>query len=167
MLALKILHTKEFMAKLLAGDVFDNFLLEEAIIETYNTFSIDGHIHKEFYQNDIESPNATENSYLFSSWSDMKGICFNLIKGKNTPLGFRFVLHLKPENALTAIEPDNNNSTPSNDYCLNIKFRDGAVTVTSAVSIKIFTLDKTADSLWDSYIKKFFSENNIDFTEEY
>ncbi len=162
MITLKIQHTKDFMAKLLAGNTFDSFLLEEAVIETYNTFSIDGHIHKEFYQSDLEENNST---YTLSQWSDMKQICFNLIKGKNTPLGFKFILHLKPDVAQTALEPDGNVDNLSSDYIINIKFREGIVTITSAVSIKIFTLDKTADNLWDSYIKQFLAQNNLDFEE--
>lgn len=162
MITLKIQHTKDFMAKLLAGNTFDSFLLEEAVIETYNTFSIDGHIHQEFYQSDAEE---IINTYNLSQWSDMKQICFNLIKGKNTPLGFKFILHLKPDVAQAALEPEGNADNLSSDYVINIKFRDGIVTITSAVSIKIFTLDKTADNLWDSYIKQFLAQNNLDFEE--
>ena len=41
MIALKITHIKQFMNRLLAGEDFDSFLLEEASISTYNTFTID------------------------------------------------------------------------------------------------------------------------------
>ena len=40
--SLKILDEKTFMSKLLVSDTFDKFLLLEAIIGTYSTFSIDG-----------------------------------------------------------------------------------------------------------------------------
>ena len=49
MIALKITNVKQFMAKLLAGEDFDAFLLEEAVISTYNTFTIDGRQNREFY----------------------------------------------------------------------------------------------------------------------
>ena len=48
MIALKIINVKNFMAKLLTQDVFQNFLLEEASITTYNTFVIDGHLMEAF-----------------------------------------------------------------------------------------------------------------------
>ncbi len=49
MIALKITNVKQFMAKLLGGEDFDSFLLEEATISTYNTFMIDGHQNRDFY----------------------------------------------------------------------------------------------------------------------
>ena len=48
MLALQIKEIKPFMAKLLSTETFDSFLLEEAKIQTSNTFIIDGHINKGF-----------------------------------------------------------------------------------------------------------------------
>ena len=94
MLALKVASTKTFMNHLLVADTFDNFLMAEAMISTANTYQIDGHINKEFFSgNELSAPP----SYEFSEWKDMKPLCFNLIKGKRTPLFFKFVLHLKPE----------------------------------------------------------------------
>ena len=88
------------MSQLLISDTFDIFLLEEAVISTSNTYTIAGHINKEFYQ---EIPmQEKENSlpdicYEFRPWQEMKELCFNLIKGKRTPLFCKFVLHLKRE----------------------------------------------------------------------
>ena len=45
-------NIKSFMNSLLVGDTFDKFLLEEASITTFNTFTIDGHIQKDFYSED-------------------------------------------------------------------------------------------------------------------
>lgn len=42
MIALQIKEIKSFMGKLLGTECFDSFLLEEAVITTYNTFRIDG-----------------------------------------------------------------------------------------------------------------------------
>ena len=92
MLALKIMSTKNFMNHLLVTDTFDNFLLSEATISTANTYQIDGHINKEFYSSqdlDMVPPLP----YEFSEWKDMKSLCFNLIKGKRTPLFFKIILH--------------------------------------------------------------------------
>ena len=49
MTALKVTNVKQFMARLLTGEDFDCFLLEEASVSTYNTFLIDGHQNKAFY----------------------------------------------------------------------------------------------------------------------
>ena len=40
------------MGKLLGTECFDSFLLEEAVITTYNTFRIDGRINREFYSDE-------------------------------------------------------------------------------------------------------------------
>lgn len=48
MLALKINDVKGFMNRLLIGETFDQFPMAEASVTTFNTFSIDGLINKEF-----------------------------------------------------------------------------------------------------------------------
>ena len=92
MIALKINNKKEFMSKLLVSELFDAYYVEEATIDTFNTFHIDGRIHRDFYKND-EDYDADKTAPDLSSWSDLRQICFDLIKGKRTPLGFKFVFH--------------------------------------------------------------------------
>lgn len=48
MLALQITNTKNFMAQLLTGDAFDPFLLAEAAVSTAHTYTIDGHVNRDF-----------------------------------------------------------------------------------------------------------------------
>ena len=84
MIALKIINVKNFMAKLLTQDVFQNFLLEEASITTYNTFVIDGHLMEAFYDTE-EWKERSHREYELSEWSVMRPICFDLIKGTHTP----------------------------------------------------------------------------------
>ena len=64
MKALKITETKNFMGILLKSDCFEDFLLAEASITTYNTFTIDGHIVPAFYKGDVNVPDE-EASYQF------------------------------------------------------------------------------------------------------
>ena len=52
MKALKITETKNFMGILLKSDCFEDFLLAEASITTYNTFTIDGHLQQDFFDTD-------------------------------------------------------------------------------------------------------------------
>ena len=42
MIALRIKDVKHFMGRLLGTDFFDIFLLEQAVVTTYNTFTVDG-----------------------------------------------------------------------------------------------------------------------------
>ncbi len=172
MIALKITDVKGFMGKLLtdAGTAFDTFLLSEAVITTYNTFTIDGHIHPEFFTSDAaDEENPTQNQHAMSVWKSMKPICFNLIKGKRTPLNFRFVFCLSPENVekflvqselSDAFRPEN-----INGLILNIKYDGTALSCVSATSLNLFTLDKELEHAWDAMIRKFFIQNAIAFED--
>ena len=55
MLALKISDVKDFMNKLLIGEVFDHFSLVEASVTTFNTFTIDGKLHHDFFDTDTKA----------------------------------------------------------------------------------------------------------------
>ena len=48
MIALSIIDVKDFMNKLLIGEVFDRFFLVEASVTTFNTFTIDGRLQQDF-----------------------------------------------------------------------------------------------------------------------
>lgn len=50
MIALKLPEVKECMSKLLLSDTFDSFLFIEGEIVTYNTFSINGFLKKDFFE---------------------------------------------------------------------------------------------------------------------
>ena len=161
MIAIKIGNKKEFMSKLLVSDMFDRFLLEEASIDTFNTFQIDGHVHKDFYKNDAafdESPVLPE----LSSWSDLKQICYNLIKGTRTPLSFKFIFHAPPELKTSLLaEADAGLQGDQVSLGLNVRFANGDVILTTGTAFAIFTLDKSIEKAWDSYIPSFLEKSGI------
>ena len=112
MIALQIQDIKNFMSKLLLSQTFDNFLLVEGTITTYNTFRIDGRVHKDFFtEEEIEERGLSDRE--FSLWKEVKPFCLELIKGKKTPLGFKFTFQLSKENTakllassgITSIQP--------------------------------------------------------------
>lgn len=162
MIVLQISQTKNFMNTLLKGVVFDEFLLEEAIIKTGNSYTIDGHINKEFYGDFV----ADEAPYELSRWCDIKNVCFELIKGRHTPLGFKFVMQVRPEHT-DALLSKNNSTLTSNQvaFVMNIKFTDGITTITTASAIKTFSLDKSYEQIWDNALKLFLTSHNIEFEE--
>ena len=92
MIALKLPEVKECMSKLLLSDTFDSFLFIEGEIVTYNTFSINGFLKKDFFEKDLAP------SRDYSLWKDIREYAFSLIKGKKTPLSFRFVFGLSEAN---------------------------------------------------------------------
>ena len=92
MIGLELTEVKECMSKLLLSEVFDPFFFIEGEITTFSTFSIDGYLKKDFY-NKEEVP---ERDYAL--WKEVREYCFSLIKGKRTPLSFKFVLGLSDSN---------------------------------------------------------------------
>ncbi|WP_026516900.1 DUF5721 family protein [Butyrivibrio sp. MC2021] len=163
MTSVKITNKKNFMAKLLAGELFDEFLVEEAEITTFNTFHIDGQIRKEFYR-DTQADNAEEKACAdYSSWKDLKQICYDLIKGKRTPLSFKFVFYLNDEAKSKLIkEADAGINEEQIKLALNIRFINGDIILTTGCAISIFTLDKSIEKAWDSYIPSFLDQNSIE-----
>jgi hypothetical protein len=170
MLALEIVSTKQFMQQLLAADTFDIFLLEEAAIHTANTFHIDGHIHQEFYYNEEEGATSLPTSpqgapYTLRPWADIKPLCFQLIKGKRTPLFFRFVLHFMPERAASLLEAYHCD-IPSDQVkalVLNIRFDGAKVVLTTGTALSTFTLSKEADTIWDKALCRYLDKKGIEY----
>lgn len=165
MIALQITSMKTLMNQLLAGDAFDIFLLEEAVISTANTYTIDGHINADFYPPEERGSDCLP--YEFQCWSDSKGLCFNLIKGKNTPLYFKFVLHLKPEKATALLEKEKCSIDASQirAFVLNIKYDGSKAILTTGTAYHAFMMNKEPDVIWDKAITKYLSGKGISFEE--
>lgn len=163
MLAIQITSVKSFMNQLLVGETFDIFLLEEAVISTANTYTIDGHINTDFYPAE-ERESITDE---FQLWSELKGLCFNLIKGRHTPLYFKFVLHLKPEKADTLLNKEHSSvdSSQVRGLILTIKYEGSKVILTTGTSYHTFVMDKEPDKIWDKAIVKYLSGKGIPFEE--
>lgn len=130
---------KIFMSDLLVGNEFDDFLVTEVSITTYNTFNIDGHINKSFFT-DEEYSSLMEKE--LSTWKDLKSTCFELIKGKRTPVKFKMVFMKRP------VENES-----VDGLFLNIKYESGELTCITGTSIKTFSLDKTMENSWDSEVE--------------
>lgn len=166
MKAYHIKDVKNFMGRLLGTDAFDSFLLAKASITTYNTFSIDGHIEKGFFTGDVNDDQPLP-PYAFSEWEEMRSLCFGLIKGKRTPVGFQFVFHLKPELIGQILKDGETGVSPSdiNAFVLNIKYDGSVLTCITATAFYTFLPDKTPNRLWDDFFAHFLSEKEIQFEE--
>lgn len=164
MIALQLVDIKDFMHKLLCTDLLDHFLLPEAAISTYINHTIDGHLNPDFF-----SPGDAQYEMLQQTkicpFSMLRPICFQLIKGNRTPLGFKFVFQLSPENQRRTIEKSGCNIT-SEDVAgmfLNLKFQNQKLTCTSGISYRVFSMDKSLEQEWDRLITIFFKNHKIPF----
>ena len=162
MIALQITSLKNLMNQLLTGDTFDDFLLEEATIRTAVTYTIDGHVYPDFYpmeERDTAAP------YLLQPWSETKGLCFNLIKGRRTPLYFKFVFQLKPEKTTLLLERElpGTDHTPVKALVLTLKYDAQGAVLTTGTSYHTFVLGREIDALWDGTVRKYLSARGIPF----
>ncbi len=166
MIALKLTNIKDFMNKLLCTDLFDHFLLQEAAITGAASFVIDGHIHKDFFSHD-ELDELGLTGSLALPFSMLRTNCFDLIKGKKTPSYFKFVFLLSPENLARTLSSLHSSFTPNDlsAVCLNIKFQNQLLVLTTGISYNIFSTDRSFESEWDSLTKRFLTRHQIAFEE--
>lgn len=165
MISVKIEDMKSFTSKLFVGEVFDQFLVKEASISTYNTFTIDGTIKGGYYsQEEMEERNIG----ALSAWSAIKPFCFSLIKGKRLPGSFRIIM-LMPEDGTERFLASRNIGLARDQVkglYVNIRYEEEKLTCVTGTSVSVFTLDKTLDDEWDQGFKGFLKNNQIPFVEE-
>lgn len=158
MISLKINDIKNFMSALLIGTTFDFLSVAEVSLTTFNTFHINGHINKNFYTTE-ELDKLKDKK--FSSWAQIKPICFNLIKGTKTPDRFKITFCMPIDDYDTIITKSGSNMTSNNIAGLYVHFtyENGILSAITATSLSIFTMDKTLDQYWDSTIHSFLVKN--------
>lgn len=163
MLALQITSMKQFMNQLLVSEDFHIFLLEEATISTANTYTIDGHINKEFYSAEEQTSDLLP--YDFQPWSELKGLCFNLIKGKHTPLYFKFVFHLKPEQVQSLLTKHGIEMDLSliRAFVLTVKYDGSKAVLTTGTSYHTFVMDKEPEVIWDKALQQYLTQKGCAF----
>ncbi len=164
MLALHITSMKVFMSQLLTSDVFDIFLLEEAVINTANTITIDGHLNREFYSTE-ELSSGQVADYEYTPWSTLKGLCFQLIKGKHTPLSFKFIFHLKPEitEKLLTREGCPADSSGLNAMVLTIRYDGTKALLTTGCAYHTFVMSKVPEQIWDRALSRYLADKEIPY----
>lgn len=166
MIALNLPEVRVFMNKLLCTEVFDNFLLQEASIQGSISYHIEGTLHGDFYSaEELEAEHLTGLSFI--PYGKVRTQCFDLIKGKRTPSFFKFVLLLSPSNLEKTIQ-QTTSSLSTQDVSaafLNLKFQNNKLLLTTGISYRTFTIDKTLDREWDTLIKKFLKNHEILFED--
>lgn len=169
-----IKNTAMFMTGLLSEKeaVFDRFLLNEAVIMMGNTYTVDGHINKDFYtEEEIEilKQQSADNGLIFSEemirWGSVRNFCYECIRGKKTPLAFRIVFCLSPENTARFLSGLDTSVSPEQIGSLNvnIKYDGSTLSCTTAVSLKIFTMDKTLEHAWDEMFSRFLNVHGYEY----
>lgn len=148
------------MNKLLLQNVFDNFLVSEVEVNMANRHVIQGELNKSFLSNDeLEALNGRQ----YSTWSEIRPMVLQLMKGNRTPTSFKMVFILSKSNTEHVIEK---NGLPFRyedlgGLFLNIRFDSNGLYFITGTSIKVFTLDKTLDQVWDKDVRTFLKYHEI------
>ncbi len=164
MISLKVVDVKNFMSSLLIHNVFDNFLLSEITIHTSKELYISGKLNEDFYSSDeLEILNGRK----YATWNECKALAYSFIKGNKLPLSIKIVFLLSDENTEKMIVRGGNkfNQNDVNGLFLNVRYDKNGLFLTTGSSIKIFTMDKTLEQLWDNDIKIFLKHHNIAIEE--
>lgn len=159
MIALALPQVKECMAKLLLSETFDPFYFIEGEIVTFNTFTMDGYLKKDFF----EQEEAPEREYAL--WKDMREFCFSLIKGKRTPLSFKFVLGLSDSNIEKLLLQQGLDFKPQDvqGLYINLKYDGQKLQCITGTAMNLFTMDKSLEQAWDMMVQKFFTQKEIKY----
>lgn len=169
MISLKILDIKHLMQILLydSEPAFDDFLLSEATVKMAATFSVDGHINKEFFEEDTDAENTSESNENMVLWKSVKSNFLNIIKGKKTPSSFNIVLYLQRSKASELIGKDSHFEDVSlPGLMLRLSYSGSELYALTGTVNAVFTLDKSIDILWDNKVKEFFTNCRIPFDEQ-
>ncbi|MDR2940005.1 MAG: DUF5721 family protein [Clostridiales bacterium] len=148
MLAIKISETeiKQFMAILIKGDKFDSFETRGAEINSFTKVTFSCILDKDYFTNEVGS---------YAAWGVIKPYVFNIIKGNKRPKSLKIVFAVKNPSLI---------HENAKALFLNVAFDNNIVLCTTAAAQINFTMDKSIDMLWESYIKEFFSQLQITYT---
>ena len=146
---IEIDNIRKFTSALFVGDTFDDFRVTEASFSTLVNISIDGHINREFLGDEAEDQEAADGAV---AWKDIKPLCYEIIKGQRVPLRFKVVFMMSADQTAQIIQSSN-----VNGLFLNVRFEEGRLYCTTGTSLKTFSLDKSIDEAWDSYMTAFLA----------
>ena len=139
---------KSVMNQLFKGTAFDRFLVRGAEISVFTKIEISGILDKN-YLTEAERK-AIDRNYVF--WDEIKPFALSLIKGSRTP-GILKIIFSITDGEVAVLHKS------ASAMFLNFLYEEGKLRFTTAVGLRGFSLDKSADAAWDTYIKRFLSEN--------
>ncbi|MBQ9155655.1 MAG: hypothetical protein IJ137_02615 [Eubacterium sp.] len=159
MLSIQVTDIKDCMQKLLSGDCFDQFYLVETTVQMGISYYLDGHLNHDFY--DSETNESISRDYCF--WKEARPLVFQIIRGRRLPLGFKTVLAL-PEKSVEFLLRESQGSYTADDIegiYVNIRFEPGSLQITTGISYRTFSLDRSLEHCVDDHIASFLKKHGI------
>lgn len=144
--AFDITNRKDFMAKLLKSDLFDTFEVREIVAHVAFKMVLDGKRNNDYFHDIDEDPETVYSSYL--TWGEMRRHVYELMTGKKLPTYFKIIFS-------TSQAKTSQLSSDASTFYLNITFKDNHITCSTGTAYNCFTLDKSAEKIWDDRIRHF------------
>lgn len=159
MLSIQITDIRTFMNHLLSQETFDRFYLMEASIRMGISYQLDGHLNRDFYDSDTLDHLNRE----YCLWKEAKPFVFQIIKGKRLPLHCKIILALPESTKVFLVKESGCPFQPEDieGIFLNILFEPGSLHLTSGISYRTFSLDKSLDLCVEDHIRSFLKEQGI------
>lgn len=160
MFACTVSDVRDFMEKLFLRNTFDGFQLVEAVITASNRFVVDGHIREEYYTKEEWAELAEKR---ISRWGSLRPLCFQMIKGKKTPDSMKLVFRMAEGGTEKLLEKSGLSFQLSDVEGLffNVLYEKGELKLTSGVSMKLFTMDKSLERFWEQRLEGFLKQSEI------
>ena len=129
----------EYIKELFEKEKYDSFYLYEARVKTKLDYYVNGRLNREYFDTEAQA--------------DLPEY-----KGERLPIGFKIILMFNRENISRLLEM-NNLPVKEEDVSalfMNVVYEHETLSVTTGTSLKIFTMDKTLEHIWDDTIKKYY-----------
>jgi len=90
--------------------------------------------------------------------------CFDIIRGKRTPLSFKFVFFYPPDLLLPFLREHDVTVREDNvlGLCINLRFDGTNLLLTTGTSMKAFTADRSCDRAWDEEVLRLITSMDIE-----
>ncbi len=160
MVMFTIPEVKQFMAKLLTQNAFDNFILRELELQTFMSYSLNGKLNEAFFSTEELKERR---SVRYALWSEVRSIAYTMIKGNKTPLSMKIVFQLSEDLTDVLVGQTGGRISPEEvgGLYINIRFENNELHIITGTAIKTFTLDKTLEQEWDKEVARFLKEQDI------
>lgn len=153
---------KGLMAGLLRKETFDSFLLVEAEIRGRAALSLDGRLPEDFYSNEELERFKAEGE--FSPYRELRPLIFEGIRGKYTPKQIKIIFEAPNSLKKKVLAGSDTDPDQVGGFFLNVRFAEGKCTLSGGCSMKAFTLDKSAEKLWDAWLAGWLEDKKIYYT---
>ena len=159
MLSIQVTDIKDCMSKLLSSDSFDRFYLVEASVQMGISYYLDGHLNHDFY--DRDTGESLQRDYCF--WKEAKPYIFQIIRGKQQPLGLKVVLAF-PDKSIDYFIRESQCFFRREDIegiYMHIRFEPGNLLITTGISYRSFAMDRSLEYCVDDHVGHFLKEKGI------